>query len=171
MKIYIVGSSCVGKTTLARKLSEKFNIESVDLDRVFINLELLKKNKNFGFVSPREYKARIKKILKKRDWIIEGVYPVKEIFESADVVVHLHRCLIKPLFWQWKRFFTDEKQRKTFGLKNNLWLTSDIIRQYTDKCDKSRMDDPTYFSNDKLAIWLEQYKRKIKEINDLNLIK
>lgn len=171
MKIYIVGPSCVGKTTLARKLSEKFKIESVDLDQVFINFEALKKNKNFEFVCPKEYGKRINKILKKKDWIIEGVYPVKEIFKSADVVVHLHRCLIKPLFWQWKRFFTDERQRKVFGWKNNLWLTSDIIRQYRDKCDKSRMDDPTYFSNEKLAVWLEQYKYKIKEINDLDLIK
>ena len=170
MKIYIIGPSCVGKTTLARKLSRKIRVKSIDLDSIFIDLERLKKDKSFEFVSPKDYRSRIDEILKTDKWIVEGVYPVEKIFESADIIVCLRRCLLMPLVWQWKRYITDKSQRKKFGFRNNLSLSRDIIRQYFERCDNSRIDEPTYFSNKKLAVWLERYKDKVREIKELDLI-
>lgn len=165
MKICIVGPSCVGKTTLSKRLAKKLKVPAFDLDKVFIDFEFLKKTKQFRFVSSLVYKDRIEKILSRKGWVIEGVFPVEKVFEKADAIVFLIRPVWVPLLWQWKRYLTDGSQRRDFGFKNNWILSKDIVRQYLQKKGLEKTGDPTFFNLFKTSQMLKKYKRKIYEIN------
>ena len=57
-----------GKTTLAKKISKKLNIQHYDLDDLFWERKYDLKR------SHEECTKRLKKIAKKKQWIIEGVF-------------------------------------------------------------------------------------------------
>lgn len=83
MKIHIIGCSGTGKTYFAEILSKKYNIPHFDLD----DLQWDNSSDTYGVKRPAEKrKALLQDILKKEDWIIEGVYYkwVNESFEKAD---------------------------------------------------------------------------------------
>lgn len=166
MKLNIIGPSCVGKTTLASKISKEFGINSLDLDEVFIDFDYLEKTRRFKFVKPEIYLKRIGETLNNRDWIAEGVFPVIKIMNQADLIVYVRLFWLKPLIWQWRRYFTDKKQREVFGLRNNLILSKDIIRQYTEGFNQRLADDPTYFNNRKTEVLLERYRKKVYYVSD-----
>lgn len=79
MKIYIMGSTASGKTTLARKLSKKYNIDYYELDKVVYD-------DDNGHVkrSDKEIQKLFDKILKKDNWIIEDVGRSK--FEKGRIL-------------------------------------------------------------------------------------
>ncbi len=85
MKIRIIGCSGSGKTYLAKRLSEKYNIPSFDLDDIQWD-----NNQNlYGVKMPIEKRNQLlNDILQQPDWIIEGVYYawVQKSFEDADVI-------------------------------------------------------------------------------------
>lgn len=71
MKIHIIGGSGTGKTYLAKRLSVKFNIPHFDLDDLFWD----NTSSQYGVKMPVEKRNNmLNDILRKRDWIIEGVY-------------------------------------------------------------------------------------------------
>lgn len=166
MKLSIIGPSCVGKTTLASRISKEFGIKSLDLDGVFIDFDFLKKTRRFRFVKPELYQRRIDETLNKQDWIVEGVFPVTKIMNQADLIVYIKLFWPKTLIWQWRRYFTDKKQREMFGLRNNLILSKDIVRQYTEGFNRKLVNDPTYFNNRKTEALLEKYRKKVYYVSD-----
>lgn len=70
MKIRIIGNTASGKTTLARVLSVKYQLEILHLDGIaFIP------NSNFIPVSDLQFKSAVSEFLNNhQDWIIEGNY-------------------------------------------------------------------------------------------------
>jgi len=85
MKIHIIGGSGSGKTYLADKLSKEYNIEHYDLD----DLQWDNKAESYGIKrNPDERRAMLQEILKKEEWIIEGVYYkwCKQCFADADKI-------------------------------------------------------------------------------------
>lgn len=67
MKILIIGTVGTGKTTLARKLSEKYNIKYYEIDSI-VHDDINKKKR-----TDKQQKEIIRDINKENDWIIEGV--------------------------------------------------------------------------------------------------
>ena len=99
-KIYIIGTVGTGKTTLAKKMSEKFNIKMYQLDKVVWDDE------NGNIKRTDEKIAEIfKSILSKDSWIIEDVGREKfnEGIKQADMVYYIDlpaiviykRCLLR----------------------------------------------------------------------------
>lgn len=85
MKIRIIGCSGSGKTYLAKRLSEKYNIPSFDLD----DIQWDNNAKAYGTKRPLEERtALLKEILHHNEWIIEGVYYkwVRQSFDEADKI-------------------------------------------------------------------------------------
>ncbi|MBE6780400.1 MAG: DNA topology modulation protein FlaR [Ruminococcaceae bacterium] len=85
MKIRIIGCSGSGKTYLAKRLSERYNIPSFDLD----DIQWDNSQNSYGVKMPIEKRNRmLNDILQQPNWIIEGVYYawVQKSFEDADVI-------------------------------------------------------------------------------------
>lgn len=87
-KILIVGGIGSGKTTLAKKLSKILKIKNYELDDIaYIRRDIHEKQK------PEIRDKKVKSILKKRKWIIEGFYSrawTYPIYRKADIVLILN---------------------------------------------------------------------------------
>lgn len=84
-RIYIIGNSASGKTSLAKKLSKALKIKAYDLDDYYWQKKFTKKRK------PEQVEKLVKKITKKKTWIIEGVYSscVTCSLDKADLIIWL----------------------------------------------------------------------------------
>ena len=85
MKIRIIGCSGSGKTYLAKRLSEKYNIPNFDLD----DIQWDNSQNSYGVKMPIEKRNQmLNDILQQPDWIIDGVYYswVQKSFEDADII-------------------------------------------------------------------------------------
>ena len=67
-KVYIIGAVGTGKTTLAKKMSEKFNVEMYQLDKVVWDDDDGNRKR-----TDEEVNQIFNEILKKDSWIIEDV--------------------------------------------------------------------------------------------------
>lgn len=86
-KIHIIGSTGSGKTYLAKKCSERWNIPYFELDQVVWSGTVEMAGKN-----PPEVRERLlSDIIKQETWIVEGVYYkwLSESFQSADMIIFL----------------------------------------------------------------------------------
>lgn len=76
MKVLIIGNIASGKTTLAKKLSDYYNINYYELDKiVHDDSNNTKRDKN-------EQRKIISKILKEEDYIIEGM-----LRDNSDLII------------------------------------------------------------------------------------
>ena len=85
MKIHIIGCSGTGKTYLAKKLSNKYNIPHYDLDNIYWD----NSSEKYGIKTEVEKRDKLlQKILEKDDWIIEGIYYkwLEQSFKNADII-------------------------------------------------------------------------------------
>lgn len=105
MKIAVVGNSCSGKTTLARKLSKKYGLPLTCVD----SIQFLPGMK----IRPhQETIATLTEIQNGPDWIIDGYGPldiIEKRFELADQVIFIDFSIYRLYFWCLKRQI------------NNLW--------------------------------------------------
>jgi adenylate kinase family enzyme len=172
MKINIIGPSCVGKSTLAEVIAKKNNWNHFDLDLVFIDHDYLAQTKNFRYKSKIDRRKKINEFLiSNKDWIIEGVYLVKEILEQSDLIIFINLPIIVPLKWQWKRYFTDINQRNTYGLLNNLGLTKEIFNEYFQKYENKNLTNEMSFSMTKYKEIIKIYDNKSKVVSNIDDLK
>lgn len=97
MLINVIGLPGSGKTTLAKEISRKFNLEPIGLDDIFY--EQIPDRKEHRELTPKEYRVKLRGVLKKNNLVIEGLYPITEVLEKADLIVRLKtppcvNCLI-----------------------------------------------------------------------------
>lgn len=132
-KIFIVGSPGAGKTTLAKKLSKKFNIPHFDLDDIRFPKPNIKR-------SDEQALPLVEKLIQKPNWIIEGVYiswiekylheADKIIFLDTPYLVALYRVILRYLQNVFKGHF-----RHSFISTIVLIKNMTIYRFYTGKSD------------------------------------
>ncbi len=168
MKINIIGPSGSGKTTLSKKLSQTLNIEPINLDYVFFRHA---KDKQREEITEKEWRQNLNSKLKTNNWIIEGVNPIIEVMDNADLIIYLRPSLKTALFRQWKRYVTDPKQRKEHGFKNNLKLSQYLVKQYKEEDDPEKYEDLKYVRVRKLDKLTEKYKNKVKILSNNSAIK
>lgn len=149
MKIHIIGGSGSGKTYLADKLSKIYNIEHYDLD----DLQWDNKAEFYGIKRDSDERhAMLQEILKKEEWIIEGVYYkwCEQCFADADKIYLLevprrtYRFRIIRRFIRRKLGLEKGKKETLKSLKNLLkWADSysdndmpkikELMEPYADK--------------------------------------
>ena len=120
-KIYIFGGTGSGKTTLAKRLSNKLKIPYHSTD------DFIYKGDWESKYSENQRDKKLKEFIKKKKWIIEGVHKedwILPAFTKADIVIMLslprYILLTRILKREIKRKF-QKKSRET-NLKETLKL-------------------------------------------------
>ncbi len=150
MKIHIIGCSGTGKTYLAKKLSNKYNIPRYDLDNIYWD------NSSEKYETKTEFEKRdklLQKILEKDSWIIEGIYYkwLEQSFKNADIIYVLDLPKYIYKFRIIKRFIK-RKLRLEAGKKENLKSLLNLLK-WTDKFQNENMKE--------IIKILEKYKEKV----------
>lgn len=83
-RILIIGGNASGKTTMARKLLEKLNLQLIHLDKLYWR-------DNWTHATDEEFDELLEKELKKDEWIIEGNIKrtLPKRLKYCDTVIYL----------------------------------------------------------------------------------
>ncbi|MFX3640200.1 MAG: AAA family ATPase [Candidatus Pristimantibacillus sp.] len=129
-KIHIIGSVGSGKTTLARKLSNKLSIPHYELDNV-----VWKRHKRRDIKRTEEERDQLlSTIILSNTWIIEGAHYNEWVFQSfhnADLIIFLDTDNSKRKYRIIRRFILQllriEKSnyKPTFELFRNMFIWND----------------------------------------------
>lgn len=94
-RVVVIGVAGAGKSTVARKLSERLGIQHIELDSIFWQA-------NWTKLDEEEFEARVRKATHSGDWIVDGNYSdrIRQItWTAADTVIWLD--LSRPIVrWQ-----------------------------------------------------------------------
>jgi len=160
LKIHIIGSSGTGKTYLAERLSNKYNIPHYDLDNIYWD----NSSEKYGIKTEIEKRDKLlQSILKKDSWIIEGIYYkwLEQSFKNADIIYVLDLPKYIYKFRIIKRFIK-RKLKLEAGKKETLKSLSDLLK-WADKFQNEDMKE--------IIKILEKYREKVYFIKDKNEIK
>ena len=155
MKIYIMGCTGSGKTYLSKKLSEKYNIKSYELDKIVYdqkNLTIHRKDKDI--------ENDFDKIISFDSWIIEDIGRKRFIKgkEKANKIYYIKISKLKTYKQMVNRWYMQRKGLQTYNIKptiKNLFRQLNDVRLYK-KEEKNILKD------------LEIYKDKIVFIEGEN---
>lgn len=106
MKITIIGYSGSGKTSLAKRISEKFNIPHQQIDRIWFREHghLVKTEVEKNLVR-EAIRKEIFDFIKNENWVSDGFYKRLQpiLADEADLIVLLELPLWRRLLNHWKR--------------------------------------------------------------------
>lgn len=142
-RIVIIGTSCSGKTTLAKKLSQKLHIPHIELDVLFWK-------KNWQIEERDKFRKKVSRVVEQDTWVIDGNFSIVRdiVWARADTIIWLdypfYVIFLQALARSIKRIVTKEKLfadnvesfKQTFFSKNSIlyWICishRDYKRTYT----------------------------------------
>lgn len=113
-KIMIIGSGGAGKSTLAKNLGKKLDIEVYHLDTLFWE-------PNWHQVPKNQQRTIQNKIVQKEEWIIDGNYggTMAIRFQSADTIIFMDIPRIICVYRAIKRSFQYRNKSRSDMVKGN----------------------------------------------------
>ena len=83
-QIAVIGTSCSGKTTLARKLSEILHIPHIELDTLFWK-------KDWQTADRKQFRKNVARVVKQDTWVIDGNFSIVRdlVWARADTIIWL----------------------------------------------------------------------------------
>ncbi len=97
-RINVVGTSCSGKTTLARAIAMRRNLPCVELDALFWG-------PGWEPVPPHLFRSRVSDVVAADTWVVDGGYSTVRpvIWDRADTIVWLDYPMRTVLArWAWR---------------------------------------------------------------------
>jgi adenylate kinase family enzyme len=167
-KIAIVGTSCSGKTTLARRLAAHLDVPHVELDAL---------HHGPGWTeAPRdEFRALVTEAVSGPDWVVDGNYHGKLgdlVLKRVDIVVWLdlpiltilprlwgrtlHRIRTRAELWNGNR----ETWRDAFLSRQSLFiwvLRTHLGRRRRYETSLARFESVRLRSAEEVELWLQRY--------------
>jgi adenylate kinase family enzyme len=128
-RVVVVGVTSSGKSTLAEKLAERFNMSYIELDA--LNWE-----PNWQAAPLEVFRARVENATQAKKWIVAGNYHVVRdlIWPKAEVIIWLDYPFLTVL-WQltrrnFKRWWTQEllwgTNREPFWTHFKVWSNESL---------------------------------------------
>lgn len=144
-RIIVVGTTSSGKTTLAKRISEKLQIPHIQLDELFWK-------PNWGETSDPEFFGKIEQATQASAWVIDGNYTRSRHISwgKADTIVWIDLpfwlTLYQNVSRSFRRAITQEELWAGTGNRESFW----------------RM-----FSKESIVRWLfKTYKKNIKKYEE-----
>ena len=155
MRIYIIGPVGSGKTTFSKRLSEKYNINRYELDKISWDDEN-------GHIkrSDEEVSKMFDDVLKNESWIIEDVG--RNIFEKgrelADTIYYIKLSKIKAYYRITKRWIKQRLGKEEYNcppvFKEWLYYISTVNKYYKKEKEKikslKKYDNKLVFVDNKI---------------------
>lgn len=126
MKIYIMGPTGAGKTYLSKKLSNKYNIESFELDKIVYD-----QNNLMNHRSDKDIEKDFNKIINKKSWIIEDIGR-KRFYKGrvlADKIYYIKISKLKTYKQMIHRWYKQLKNKEDYNIKPTI---KSLIKQLND---------------------------------------
>lgn len=157
MKIYVIGPSGAGKTTLSKKLAKKYKTECYELDCLVYDDE-----HDHVKRTDKEIEKLFSSILKKKSWVIEDVGRSRfyKGLDECDIIYYLKISKYRVYFRVIKRWFRQKLGKEKYNYPPTLFQFYDMLRV-------ARL----YFKHEKDKLKkLEEYKDKVTYLSykDLN---
>lgn len=164
MRIAIIGHAGSGKTYLANRISQRFSIPHLHLDRIFLTSGGDKTNRTDEETNKvrQIMREKIQEFLKENnEWVSDGTYTRMQpmIADIADKVIYLDIPLWKRQLNHMKRIFYRKNRHREVSFLQDLYFTYDMVRRTRNS--KSRVEDLTTRYKDKLTVLKSQ-----KEVDD-----
>jgi adenylate kinase family enzyme len=118
MRISIIGHAASGKSTLARKISEKFQIPHLHIDRLWFESgahKFFKQNNVENLEKAREWiKAKVDEWTDQKDWVSDGWYSRVQpmVTAKADMLIFIDISLWRRMTNHIKRVFVDDRHKE-----------------------------------------------------------
>ncbi len=151
-RIAVIGTSCSGKTTLARKLSQILQIRHIELDTLFWK-------KNWQIQERKIFREKVTRVVKQDCWVIDGNFSIVRdiVWKRADTIIWINYpfavIFLQALVRSIRRIMTKEQLfadnvesfTQTFFSKNSIlyWIIIshwDYKRTYTHLLKKSNKE-------------------------------
>lgn len=155
MKITIIGPSGGGKSTLSRKISQKFNIPRFEIDRVWFKyggqLSMNGTPEEREIVSQKICVEIEEFLASNEQWVFDGTYSKLQpiIAEQADFVVLIKRPLLNRVFSHIRRVFKNDNRHPEIGRMQDLVFVKTIFKRWQ-KQEDTKLDE-----------FVKQYKKKL----------
>lgn len=143
-RLVIIGTSCAGKSTLARQLSRQWNIPHIELDHLYWE-------KNWTPAPSEEFRERVSQAVAAENWVLDGNYSVVRdlVWERAEVLIWLDYSL--PILFSRAVLRT---------------LRRSLLRE--ECCNGNRESLGRAFSPDSILLWvLTTYRQRRREFREL----
>ena len=148
-RIVVVGVTSSGKSTLAEKLAERFNLNYIELDA-------LHWEPNWQGAPLQIFRARVEKATQAEKWIVAGNYrTVRDlIWPKAEAVIWLDYPLL-IILWQltyrnFKRWWTQEllwgTNREPFWVHFKIWSNESLYHWLFKTYWRRKREYPLLFS-------------------------
>jgi adenylate kinase family enzyme len=125
-KIVVLGTTCSGKTQLARTLAERLDVPHVELDA-------LHHGPNWAEAPRDEFRARVTDAIAGDGWVVDGSYQGKLgelVLEQADLVVWLDLPMRTILVRLWSRTLHRIRSRvELWNGNRETWRGAFLSRQ------------------------------------------
>jgi len=149
MKISIVGASNSGKSSLARKISQTYNIPYLQIDRLWFDAGghnlFLSKSKDLKaktLVQDRITSAISDFLEQNSDWVCDGTYEASQplIAKQADDIVLITRPLLKRMWSNIIRVLTNDHRHPEVTRAQDLKFTLHIAKRHRNNEQKNIED-------------------------------
>lgn len=157
MKVLIFGSVASGKTTLARKLSEKLDITHYEGDNIAWGF---RDNGERYKRSGTEQAEIIEEINQKSDWIIEGTYRASQkiLYDYADKIVFLDTPLLLRKFRIVLRFIKQQLGLEKCHYKSDFKMFKLMFKWTKDFEAKRQEHEARLMEYPEKLIWISNPK-------------